>query len=299
LLASIARDRVIPIVGPALSVVEVGDRTLTVDRYVAERLSERLGLSPGDLRDDFGLEDVVAAHIRRRGVLEDLYPRINAILKSAKLEPPPALGKLAAIPNFRLFVTTAYDPLLEMAIRTARGADCRTLGYVPSEMPDCDLPLGARTGSTATVYHLLGSASPLPEFAICDDDLLEYMIALQSDRQPLNLFDELSRHYLLVLGGNLSDWLYRLFLRLAKRQRLSGISRRSSRLHRRTSRPVDRTFWRYGSRRAKKGSGLQQHDFRELCPAGPGRGKFAGGQPARTRFRHLVRCGSYRGRRGL
>src|SRR5207237_2046444 len=35
------------------------------------------------------------------------------------------------------------------------------------------------------------------------------------------LFGELERNHLLMLGGGFSDWLTRLFLRLAKRRRLS------------------------------------------------------------------------------
>jgi hypothetical protein len=224
LLASIARDRVIPIIGPALSMVEVDGQRTTVDRYVAGQLARRLALETSALPDDFGLDAVVCEHLRRRGRLEELYPRVNAILRNAQFEAPPALVKLARIPNFRLFVTTAYDSLLEAAIDRVRGAGARaseSIGYVPSEMPDCDLQVSAKKMALTTVYHLLGKASALPEFIISDEDLLEYVVALQSERRPVNLFDELSRHHLLILGGNFPDWLFRLFLRLVKRQRLS------------------------------------------------------------------------------
>jgi len=57
---------------------------------------------------------------------------------------------------------------------------------------------------------------------ISDEDVLEFVCALQTAHyMPERLFGELERNHLLMLGGGFSDWLTRLFLRLAKRRRLS------------------------------------------------------------------------------
>jgi hypothetical protein len=62
----------------------------------------------------------------------------------------------------------------------------------------------------------------MPYYSICDDDLLECMSKLQSDtHRPTRLFDELQNNHLLVLGGNFSDWLARIFLRMTRRRPLS------------------------------------------------------------------------------
>jgi hypothetical protein len=48
------------------------------------------------------------------------------------------------------------------------------------------------------------------------------MVALQSDHLlPEKLFHELEHHHLLFIGGNFSNWLARLLLRMVKRRRLS------------------------------------------------------------------------------
>lgn len=221
LLASIAKGRVIPVIGPALSIIEVDGRRLTFDRFVAEQLAGRLSLSAAEISPGPSLDAVVSAHLRRQGRLEDLYPKINAIVAGHRFEPPEALLKLARISHLRLFVTTATDSLIESALSQVRPGAIESIGYVPSEMPDCDIRQNLRHITTPTVYHLLGKVSALPEYVICEDDTLEYVVALQSDKQPVNLFDDLMSHYLLVLGDNFSDWLLRLFLRMAKRQRLS------------------------------------------------------------------------------
>jgi hypothetical protein len=72
------------------------------------------------------------------------------------------------------------------------------------------------------VYHLLGRCSASPTYVISDEDLLEFVCALQSEHlTPEKLFYELEHNHLLIIGSNFSNWLARLFLRMAKRKRLS------------------------------------------------------------------------------
>jgi hypothetical protein len=72
------------------------------------------------------------------------------------------------------------------------------------------------------VYHLFGKLSASPTYVITDEDLLEFICALQNEHlAPEKLFHELEHNHLLFIGSNFSNWLARLFLRMAKRQRLS------------------------------------------------------------------------------
>jgi len=72
------------------------------------------------------------------------------------------------------------------------------------------------------VYHLFGRLSASPSYVISDEDLLEFICALQSEHlAPEKLFHELEHNHLLFIGSNFTNWLARLFLRMAKRQRLS------------------------------------------------------------------------------
>ena len=57
---------------------------------------------------------------------------------------------------------------------------------------------------------------------ISDEDTLEFVCALQSEHlTPEKLFHELEHNHLLFIGSNFTNWLARLFLRMAKRRRLS------------------------------------------------------------------------------
>jgi hypothetical protein len=57
---------------------------------------------------------------------------------------------------------------------------------------------------------------------ISDEDLLEFICALQNENlAPEKLFHELEHNHLLFIGSSFTNWLARLFLRMAKRHRLS------------------------------------------------------------------------------
>jgi hypothetical protein len=57
---------------------------------------------------------------------------------------------------------------------------------------------------------------------VSDEDMLEFICALQSEHlTPEKLFHELEHNHLLLIGSDFSNWLARLFLRMAKRKRLS------------------------------------------------------------------------------
>jgi hypothetical protein len=223
LLSFIEERRVIPIVGPELLLVstERGPRLLL--DWVAEKLAARLNVNIAELPQPYTLNDVVCWFLSARGRREEAYVRMRSIIKEANFEPPAALRRLAAITDFDLFVSTTFDPLLETAINLERfnGAPSTdVLSYAPNRV--VDLPTERDRLQRPVVYHLFGKVSASPTYVISDEDLLEYICALQSEHlAPEKLFHELEHSHLLFIGSNFTNWLARLFLRMAKRQRLS------------------------------------------------------------------------------
>jgi hypothetical protein len=85
-----------------------------------------------------------------------------------------------------------------------------------------DLPPDPSSLEPAAVYHLFGRLSSGPDYAVTDEDTLEFVHSLHSEtRRPNRLFDELNNKHLLLIGNSFPDWLSRFFLRLARRERLS------------------------------------------------------------------------------
>ena len=223
LLSFIEERRVIPIIGPELLQVatERGPRLLY--DWLAEKLAGRLNVDVSQLPQPYTLNDVVCWFLGARGRREEAYVRLRGILKDAAFEPPQALRRLAAIPEFDLFVSTTFDPLLEAAINLERfngSALTEVLSYSPNRV--VDLPSERDRLQRPVVYHLFGRLSASPTYVISDEDLLEFICALQSEHlAPEKLFHELEHNHLLFIGSNFTNWLARLFLRMAKRQRLS------------------------------------------------------------------------------
>jgi hypothetical protein len=190
---------------------------------VAEKLAGRLNVNVAQLPQPYTLNDVVCWFLSARGRREEAYVRLRGIIKEANFEPPTALRQLAAITDFDLFVSTTFDALLETAINLERfhgSPSTDVLSYAPNRV--ADLPAERERLQRPVVYHLFGKVSASPTYVISDEDLLEYICALQSEHlAPEKLFHELEHNHLLFIGSNFTNWLARLFLRMAKRQRLS------------------------------------------------------------------------------
>jgi hypothetical protein len=223
LLSFIEERRVIPIVGPELLLVTTPTGPRLLLDWVAEKLAGRLNVNIAQLPQPYTLNDVICWFLSARGRREEAYVRMRSIIKEANFEPPAALRHLAAITDFDLFVSTTFDPLLENAINLERfnGAPSTdVLSYAPNRVTD--LPTERDRLQRPVVYHLFGKVSASPTYVISDEDLLEYICALQSEHlAPEKLFHELEHSHLLFIGSNFTNWLARLFLRMAKRQRLS------------------------------------------------------------------------------
>jgi len=223
LLNYIEEKRVIPIVGPELLRVETDTGPRLLYDWLAEKLAARLGVDPTQLPQPYTLNDVVCWFLSSRGRREEVYTRVRSILRETTFVPSPALRQLAQITDFDLFVTTTFDSLLEQAINTERFAGAATtevVAYSPNRV--ADLAVEREQQQRPVVYHLLGRLSASPTYVISDEDTLEFMCALQSEHlTPEKLFHELEHSHLLLIGSNFSNWLARLFLRMAKRRRLS------------------------------------------------------------------------------
>jgi TIR domain/SIR2-like domain len=223
LLNFIEERRVIPILGPELLTVDTDTGPRLLYDWIAEKLAAKLNVDTTQLPQPYTLNDVVCWFLSSRGRREEAYTRLRSILREANFAPPLALRRLAQITDFDLFVTTTFDPLLEMAINAERFGGAQStevIAYAPNRVTD--LPAGREALQRPVVYHLLGRLSASPTYVISDEDTLEFICALQSEHlTPEKLFHELEHNHLLFIGSSFTNWLARLFLRMAKRRRLS------------------------------------------------------------------------------
>jgi hypothetical protein len=223
LLNYIEERRVIPIVGPDLLRVQTDRGLMPLYEWLAGKLAARLQVDAALLPQPLTLNDVVCSYLGQRGRREEAYTRLRSIMRETEFEPPLALRQLAQISDFDLYITTTFDPLLERAINVERYGGqpmADVVAYAPNRV--ADLPAERSQLQRAVVYHMLGRLSASPTYVVSDEDMLEFICALQSEHlTPEKLFHELEHNHLLLIGSDFSNWLARLFLRMAKRKRLS------------------------------------------------------------------------------
>lgn len=219
LLREIHDRQVIPIVGPELiTVPDAATGTpISLYRSFAPRLAQALDLSTNGTPSAW-LNRVACDYLLAGGARSAIYREVAELLDDLVRtgpEPPAALCDLASITDFDLFLTGAIDPLLGLALEKARpGFDSRRHVLAYDYKRPVDLP---KSLEPALVYHLVGNRQTYPNFAVWEEDYLEFICSLiRHDAQLERLFLLLKNRYLLLLGAPFTDWIVRFFLFVVK-----------------------------------------------------------------------------------
>jgi hypothetical protein len=232
ILGHLKQRVLVPIVGPELLTIADGSRTVTLSRLIGERLARRYSLSI-DWTDPSDLNDVVRAYFaaRGRGESERLYRVVNDILSEVNAGPPESLNQLAAIIDQQLFISTTFDSLMTQAVNTVRFKGeprTRELWFAPNQSTaEQQKNTRSPAAGEAVVFKLFGQASSTPQYAIHDEDLLEWLHALLTEtaRLPEWLAHQFRENPLLFIGCSIPDWIGRFLVRMASSTRLSLASK--------------------------------------------------------------------------
>jgi hypothetical protein len=221
LLAHIRHQVLVPVVGPHVTTAKTGNTEEKLTTLIGQHLAKRydLAVSPGTTT----MDDAVAAFLQERGRDEAnrLYSRIDDIIVDLDPEPGGALRDLAAIDDFRWFVSTTPDTLLAKALDEVRFQGKQMTRVIPFS-PNQATPDHARNAREAeptdtVVLNLFGQTASTPQYAIHEEDRLEWIHTLltQAASLPEWLDYPLKHQPILFIGCELPDWLGRIFLRLS------------------------------------------------------------------------------------
>jgi hypothetical protein len=227
LIRFIRDGALVPVIGPELlEIPSAKGASKNFYTLVAEDLAQRLGLEPPQSVGARALNEVACRFlVSGCNRSEDLYPEVMEVVQRLEqsVPVPKALDNLGALP-VKLFVTTTFDNLLVRAIERRQPAwagRVRQIDYSP--VRTCDLDSTQVSEGPPVVFHLFGRATSMPEYAVTEEDVLEFMHALQSQEgRPEKLFRRLQQTNLLIVGCGFADWLARFFLRLGAPTRLSA-----------------------------------------------------------------------------
>lgn len=227
LLDFIDGGSVVPIVGPGLQRVEYQGRERYFHQVLARRLAERLKVSGENLPFGEELHTVACRYLKNERDVGRIYTALRRSMpRSDEITLPIPLLKLAEIEPLRVFITINFDSLLTQALNQSRfegnAGATEVLAYTLDGELD-DLPEDAGLLNNATVYHLFGKLSSIPnhqeDYVVTQEDVLEWVHTLQG-RKPKMLFDLVCHSNLLILGCGFAGWLARFFIRAHSRRRL-------------------------------------------------------------------------------
>ncbi len=221
LLYAMHARQVIPVVGPGL--VTIPDPTtgamVPIRQALAPALAAKLQLADPQRFAALTWNDVAREYLLLGGERKRIYYRLGSLLDKLEAPPPPALHALAGITDFDFYVCSTPDPLLSRALEARAGflPETHVFRFHPTNA--CDIP----TNLTGPIlHHVLGDYQTQPDFAVWEEDYIEYICGLLEKAPTLReLFSRFQRQHLLLLGAPSEDWVVRFLLRVARQHRLS------------------------------------------------------------------------------
>jgi len=175
LIRDIHHGQVIPVVGPELITLPdvPGEPPVTLRRKLAPLLarSERINLS-GEIPDT--VNEVVADYLLAGGKRTDVYDEIRELLDELKAEPPSdVLRRLARVAGFDFWIASTFDHQLSKALEAERvdyTPAQHLLRYHPTAPVDIPEPV-----DKTCLYHILGDYDTYPDFAVWEEDYMEFI----------------------------------------------------------------------------------------------------------------------------
>lgn len=209
LIGQIIKGNVIPVIG--------GEMT-----YINNDKSP-LNILLDEIKDSYNLTENVSsftALMNRLGIhTGDVYYDVADMIEDNKqlFAPTELLKDFLSIKYFPFIITTTIYPTIENTMREIHGDHLRVLIFCNDSSNNDDIE-DSKDTMRPTLYYMFGKANDRgKDFVLSDTDLLQFsrswLQPTDSDNKskPANLSNALSNKFLLVLGNNFQDWLFRFF----------------------------------------------------------------------------------------
>lgn len=141
-----------------------------------------------------------------------IYLQVNKIFAKTRFLPSKKLKRLLSIKQFPFVITTSFTPIVEQAMQTIWKDELRIMRFNNNPSENDDIKTGADLRKP-TIYYMFGKVGDgAHKYVLTDMDMLAFVsswLSNDSKERPKNLFNELKDKYILMLGNNYSDWLFR------------------------------------------------------------------------------------------
>lgn len=206
LIQKIIDGKVIPVIGPEMLTINGVD----ISTYLVDGLARKLSMK--NKPHSFS-ELVYASEYKNAYVYRDrIYYQIAKIFAKKRFVASALLQRFLSIRQFPFIITTSFTPIVEDTMRSIWKDDLRVLRFNNNPKENDDIRTGADLRKP-TIYYMFGKVCDgVKKYALTDTDMLDYVSSwLSNDNRarPKNLCNELKDKYILMLGNNYSNWLFR------------------------------------------------------------------------------------------
>lgn len=211
LLEAVDEERVVPIVGDGLvRLCDEAGQLVPVNEYLLRELPRKFGWI-GTCNDLAEVEDLIRDWNRQKnnvGNTTDIYYEVYDSLQGVDVRVSPFLVNLCKTGHFPLILTTSYQRRLDSLLGIGRN---RVVSY--NKKPGSDIRPSQLSGQAPTLFYLFGRLGMAKgSFKVTEDDLLDYLHCWHdSELRPRELGQYMADKFLLVLGCDYPDWLFRFF----------------------------------------------------------------------------------------
>ncbi len=205
LIQQIIDGNVIPVIGADLLI----DDKDNPHKFIIDLLAK--GFKVESKPNSFS-ELVYDSNYKKVNKKDSIYYMVNKIFGNVKFEPSLRLKRLLAIRQFPFVITTSFTPIVEHTMRDIWKDELRVMRFNNNPSENNDIKNGTDLRKP-TIYYMFGKVGEgAHKYVLTDIDMLDYVSSwLSNDNKarPKNLCNELKEKYILMLGNNYCNWLFR------------------------------------------------------------------------------------------
>lgn len=206
LTQQIIDGKVIPVIGPELLMVN----NTNIHSFIIDGLGKKLAMTKAP--QSFS-EVVYAPEYKEKcGNRESIYYQVNNIFAKKIFPVSQQLSRFLSIRQFPFVITTSFTPIVEQAMKAIWKDELRVMRFNNNPIENDDIKTGTDLRKP-TVYYMFGKVGEgIHKYVLTDTDMLDFVaswLSNDSKARPKNLCNELKDKYLLMLGNNYSNWLFR------------------------------------------------------------------------------------------
>lgn len=200
LISAILNREVVPIIGKELFKVNGEPLQTYINKQVCKNrfIDYQEGMTVDQVIEEINNAD---GNGKRRFCKE-----LTKIFDKIEVPIPESIKKLIDLNRFEMLLTTSYSPILERYLIKRYAQKWRSFAY--DKTSKADIP--SHFLDSNILYYIFGRMGLEGTFVVNEDDLLSFLHFWHDENsRPNELCSYLSDKYLLVIGCDYPDWLFR------------------------------------------------------------------------------------------